>query len=129
MTPRLTMLNLALVAVAGAAALPAAAQSQAPVAQTAPAAAAAATAAPEAAPASIPRWARVSFFANVASMTAADGSSSSFSEIVTNVSPRTRCSTRATGSSTDSMPDSAPTRRPTAGIPARPSMTHSSRSA
>ena len=82
MTPRLTILSVALVAVAGAAALPAAAQSQAPVAQTA---SAAATAAPEAAPGSIPRWARVSFFANVASMTAADGSSSSFSEIVTNV--------------------------------------------
>ena len=85
MTPRLTMLSVALVAFAAVAALPAVAQSQAPVAQTAPAAAAAATASPEAAPASIPRWARVSFFANVASTTAADGSSSSFSEIVTNV--------------------------------------------
>ena len=40
----------------------------------------------QAAPASIPRWARVSFFANLASTTAADGSSSSFSELVTNVS-------------------------------------------
>jgi len=40
----------------------------------------------QAAPASIPRWARVSFFAQLASTTAADGSSSSFSELVTNVS-------------------------------------------
>ena len=41
--------------------------------------------APVPVPSSIPRWARVSFFANVASTTGADGSSSSFSEIVTNV--------------------------------------------
>lgn len=40
----------------------------------------------QAAPASIPRWARVSFFAQLASTTSADGSSSSFSELVTNVS-------------------------------------------
>ena len=37
-------------------------------------------------PAAIPRWARVSFFAQLASTTAADGSSSSFSELVTNIS-------------------------------------------
>jgi hypothetical protein len=37
-------------------------------------------------PSSIPRWARVSFFAQAASTTAADGSSSSFGEIVANVS-------------------------------------------
>jgi hypothetical protein len=45
-----------------------------------------ATASPAPVPPSIPRWARVSFFANVASTTGADGSTSSFSEIVTNVS-------------------------------------------
>ena len=71
MTPRFIRLSVALVAFAAIAALPAAAQSQAQ--------------GTEAAPASIPRWARVSFYANVASTTGADGSSSSFSEIVTNV--------------------------------------------
>ena len=80
MTPRFITLSVALVAFAAIAALPAAAQSQAQEVQATPAAVAAVPA-----PASIPRWARVSFFANVASMTAADGSSSSFSEIVTNV--------------------------------------------
>jgi len=73
MTRRFITLSVALVAFAAIEALPAAAQSQAQETQA------------STAPASIPRWARVSFFANVASMTAADGSSSSFSEIVTNV--------------------------------------------
>jgi len=73
MTPRCITLSVALVAFAAIASLPAAAQSQAQETQASQV------------PASIPRWARVSFFANVASTTAADGSSSSFSEIVTNV--------------------------------------------
>jgi hypothetical protein len=73
MTPRFITLSVALVAFAAVVALPAAAQSQAQETQAPPA------------PASIPRWARVSFFANVASTTGADGSTSSFSEIVTNV--------------------------------------------
>ena len=83
MTPRLMMLSVALVAFA---AQPAAARPQAQGTQasaTSPAAQAAVSAAP--ASASIPRWARVSFYANVASTTGADGSSSSFSELVTNV--------------------------------------------
>ncbi len=88
MTPRLMMLSVALVACAGTAALPAAAQPQVQGTQSSPAApvaAAAASTAPTPPPAAIPRWARVSFYANVASTTGADGSSSSFSEIVTNV--------------------------------------------
>jgi len=80
MTPRLTMLSVALVAFAGTAALPAAAQPQVQGTQASPAAVSAAPA-----PASIPRWARVSFYANIASTTGADGASSSFSEIVTTV--------------------------------------------
>jgi len=66
----------------GASALPAAAQSQAQGARP-PVATASSTPAP--APSSIPRWARVSFFVQAASTTALDGSSSSFTEIVTNV--------------------------------------------
>ena len=81
MTPRSLIVSVAAAAVC-AAAPPAAAQSQAPAAQTQ---VAKASSDPAPAPASIPRWARVSFFANVASTTGADGSSSSFSEIVTNV--------------------------------------------
>ena len=77
MTPRLTILSVALVAFAAVAALPAAAHAQVQETQ--------ATVSTASAPASIPRWARVSFYANVASTTGADGSSSSFSEIVTNV--------------------------------------------
>jgi hypothetical protein len=61
-------------------ALPAAAQPQAQATQASPAANSAAQA-----PAAVPRWARVSFYANIASTTGADGASSSFSEIVTNV--------------------------------------------
>jgi hypothetical protein len=72
MRSRLLVLSLAAAAVLAAA--PGMAFAQAP-AQT-----------EQAAPASIPRWARVSFFAQLASTTAADGSSSSFSELVTNVS-------------------------------------------
>src|SRR5512139_740408 len=81
MTRRFLMLSVALAAALAAAPGPAAAQTPAPDAQ------APLTAAPAPAPtlSSIPRWARVSFFAQVASTTAADGSSSSFSEIVTNV--------------------------------------------
>ena len=82
MTPRLMMLSLALAASAGAAALPAAAQ---PQVQETQAPRPAASTAPTPTPAAIPRWARVSFYANVASTTGADGSSSSFSELVTNV--------------------------------------------
>ncbi|MFO7694557.1 MAG: hypothetical protein R6V57_15840, partial [Vicinamibacterales bacterium] len=82
MTPRFIMLSVALVAFAAIAALPAAAQSQT---QGTQASAGAASAAPAPAPASIPRWARVSFYANVASTTGPDGSSSPFSEFVTNV--------------------------------------------
>ena len=81
MTPRPMLLRAALAAfVAGAAAVPAAAQP--PAGGTTASPPAASSAAP---PASIPRWARVSFYANVASTTGADGSSSSFSELVTNV--------------------------------------------
>jgi hypothetical protein len=76
------ILSVALAAASVAAARPAVAQSQ-PQATQLPVAAAPAPAAP--APSSIPRWARVSFYANVASTTGIDGSSSSFSEIVTNV--------------------------------------------
>jgi hypothetical protein len=83
MRARLLIHIVTLAAGIAAANLPAAAQSQAPAAQAevpvAPAAAAPA-------PSSIPRWARVSFFAQAASTTAADGLSSSFTEIVTNVS-------------------------------------------
>jgi len=82
MTPRLMMLSLALAASAGAAALPAAAQ---PQVQETLAPRPAVSTAPTPTPAAIPRWARVSFYANVASTTGADGSSSSFSELVTNV--------------------------------------------
>ena len=82
MTPRLMMLSLALAASAGAAALPAAAQ---PQVQETQAPRPAVSTAPTPTPAAIPRWARVSFYANVASTTGADGSSSSFSELVTNV--------------------------------------------
>jgi hypothetical protein len=52
-------------------------QTPAPPPATAPA--------PVPVPSAIPRWARVSFFAQAASTTGADGESSSFSEIVTNV--------------------------------------------
>jgi hypothetical protein len=83
MTPRLIVLSVALTVVMGAAALPAAAQSQT---QGAQAPGATASPAPARVPSSIPRWARVSFFAQAASTTGVDGSSSSFSEIVTNVS-------------------------------------------
>lgn len=79
MTPRFITLSVVLVAVA---ALPAAAQSPA---QGTQASTDASFAAPAGAPASIPRWARVSFYANVATTMGADGSSSSFSELVTNV--------------------------------------------
>ena len=83
MRARLLITVVALAAGITAAALPASAQSQAqhtqaPVAEASPA--------PVHVPSSIPRWARVSFFVNAASTTGADGSSSSFSEIVTNVS-------------------------------------------
>jgi hypothetical protein len=87
MTPRSLILNVALAAVLAAAG-PAAAQTSTPgqptPAQSAQTPVAAPSTAPPA-PSAIPRWARVSFFAQVASTTAADGSSSSFSEIVTNV--------------------------------------------
>ena len=82
MSPRAMIVSVALAAGMGAAALPVEAQSQAQGAQP-PAATVSPTPAP--APSSIPRWARVSFFAQAASTTAADGSSSSFTEIVTNV--------------------------------------------
>ena len=82
MTPRLLIASLALGVSLVAAGLPASAQSQAQSEQV-PAAAAPGQA-PQAL-SSIPRWARVSFFAHAASITGADGSSSSFSEIVTNV--------------------------------------------
>ena len=65
--------------------MPASAQSQAPGDQAPVTAAPAASTAPAPPAAAIPRWARVSFYANVASTTGADGSSSSFSELVTNV--------------------------------------------
>jgi hypothetical protein len=77
------MLCVALAAAMGAATLPAAAQ---PQAQPTPPPAATAPPTPLPMSSSVPRWARVSFFANIASTTGADGSSSSFSEIVTNVS-------------------------------------------
>ena len=83
MTPRLTVLSVALAAAFGTAVLPASAQSPADGPQ---APAATAPAAQPQAPAPVPRWARVSFFAQAASTTAAGGSSSSFTEIVTNVS-------------------------------------------
>jgi len=82
MTPRLLIASLVLGVSLVAAGLPASAQSQAQSEQV-PAAAAPGQA-PQAL-SSIPRWARVSFFAHAASITGADGSSSSFSEIVTNV--------------------------------------------
>lgn len=79
--PRLLSVALA-AAVLGpadrAAAAPQAPASPPPVVPVAPAAA------PAIAP-SIPRWARISVFAQGASTTGADGSSSSFSELVTNV--------------------------------------------
>jgi hypothetical protein len=81
MTSRFTMFTAALALALTATA--ASAQSPAPDGQ-APVTVAPST--PPAAPSSIPRWARVSFFAQAASTTAADGASSSFSEIVTNVS-------------------------------------------
>jgi len=84
MTARLLTLSAALAVAATVMPAPAHAQTQTPASQ-ATAAATSAPAAP-AAPLSIPRWARVSFFAQAASTTAADGSSSSFTEIVTNVS-------------------------------------------
>ena len=83
MRARLLIPIVALAAGITAAALPASAQSQAQNTQTS---VAEASPAPVQVPSSIPRWARVSFFAHVASTTGADGSSSSFSEIVTNVS-------------------------------------------
>ena len=85
MMSRPLVLCVALAAAVAAAAHPAVAQSQ-PQATQLPVAAAPSPAAP--APSSIPRWARVSFYANVASTTGIDGSSSSFSEIVTNVAAR-----------------------------------------
>ena len=91
MRSRVVTLSVALAAAVCAAAPPAVAQPQAPGAQTQ---VAKASSEPAPAPASIPRWARVSFFANVASTTGADGSSSSFSEIVTNVAAQ---STQHTG--------------------------------
>jgi hypothetical protein len=77
-------MTLSLALAAGMSAVPASAsgQAQAQAGQppvTAPTASAAL-------PSSIPRWARVSFFAQAASTTAEDGFSSSFTEIVTNVS-------------------------------------------
>lgn len=80
MTSRFTMFTVALAL--ALAPTTARAQSPAPAGQ-APVTVAPST--PPAAPSSIPRWARVSFFAQAASTTAADGESSSFSEIVTNV--------------------------------------------
>ena len=91
MRSRVVTLSVALAAAVCAAAPPAVAQPQAPGAQTQ---VAKASSEPAPAPASIPRWARVSFFANVASTAGADGSSSSFSEIVTNVAAQ---STQHTG--------------------------------
>jgi len=84
MTVRLLMLSAGLAAAASVMSAPARAQTQAPAGQTSASGTPASTA--PAAPSSIPRWARVSFFAQAASTTAADGSSSSFTEIVTNVS-------------------------------------------
>jgi len=74
-------LVLGLLAVRGAAPVWADPQGQ-PAVPAAPPGSAAASPTP---PSSIPGWARVSFFAQAASTTAADGSSSTFSEIVTNI--------------------------------------------
>ena len=82
MTRRPLSCIVALGALICGAAIPEAAE---PQAQAAPSTTAAAAPAPAPAPTSIPRWARVSFFTQAASTTNADGSSSSFSEIVTNV--------------------------------------------
>lgn len=70
--------SMALGAIICGAAISAAGEPQGQPAQTT-----AAVSAP--APTSIPRWARVSFFTQAASTTGADGSSTSFSEVVTNV--------------------------------------------
>lgn len=78
MTRRLLIACLGLAAVI-AGVSPVEAEPQAAAVQPASAAAAAP------APSAIPRWARVSFFVNAASTTAADGSASSSSEVVTNV--------------------------------------------
>jgi hypothetical protein len=80
-TRRLTII-VTLALVLGAAAVPAADGPQEPGSQ---APVTPAPRAPTPIPSSIPRWARVSLFAQAASTTVADGPSSSFSEVVTNV--------------------------------------------
>jgi len=83
--PSLLIVTLAVVVCATALPTAAQVQGQPPQGAQTPLVTPAASPAPARAPLEIPRWARVSFFAQASSTTGADGSSSSFSEIVTNV--------------------------------------------
>jgi hypothetical protein len=83
--PSIALVTLAVVVCATALPTAAQVQGQQPQGAQTPLVAPAASPAPARAPLEIPRWARVSFFAQASSTTGADGSSSSFSEIVTNV--------------------------------------------